>query len=171
MSNKNWERGPTLELSDEQRRRAEAVLDAVKSGEATHPLDLLEEWHAGPTWRDLQYLGHFYGDATRNMPDESVEWVGLDNVLGAKWELYDRFVDGRLVTAFRQLLDGQFRPKYDRKKPSYLEVDGDLYVNGDGTHRTIACKAAGVERIHARVQHVPEVDTTPYRNWMGWSPK
>lgn len=170
MSNRNRDRGPTVELSDKQRQRTETALNAVETGQATHPTDLLDEWHAGPAWRDLRYLGHSPSSGPKNVADISVEWVALDDVRGVKWELYDRFVETRLIRVFRQLLNGQFRPKYEWGKPSYIEIDGDLYVSLDGTHRTIACKVAGVERIHAHVEHYPEVATAPYRNWMGWPP-
>lgn len=160
-----------LELTDEQRRQAQATLDAVKNGEATHPLDFLDEWHAGPEHRDLHYLGTRYTDATENIPDEVEEWIALDSVRGIGWELYDRFVDSRLKSTLRLLIDGKFQPKYERGKPHYMELDGDLYVQADGTHRTLACKATGVKEIYARVTHVPGIGTTPYRNWMGWRPE
>lgn len=170
MSDRNPDRCPRVTLSAEQRQRTMTALEAVETGQATHATDLLDEWHAGPVWRDVQYLGDSPGSGPTDAAEPSTEWVTLDDVRGVEWELYDRFVERRLVKVFQLLLDGRFQPKYDWEKPGYIEVAGDLYVSFDGIHRTIACKVAGIERIHAYVEHYPEVATTPYRNWMGWPP-
>lgn len=125
-----------LTLDAEQRKRAEDLLQKVRSGEATEPKDVVDEWKPQPR---IVTSG-----------ESILKWVSLSDVVGTDPDLTDEFMNGRLTFALELLLNGEFQPKYS-SPPHYIEIDGEFYVGNDGNHRTLACKAVGVEEIYARV--------------------
>lgn len=126
-----------LTLDAEQRERARDILERVENDEATEPKDLVNEWKPCPRMA-------ISGEATE-------KWVSLSDVVGTDPDLTDSFMKGRIEYVLRLLLENEFQPKYTFDPPHYIEIDGEFYVGNDGNHRTIVCKAVGVERIYARV--------------------
>lgn len=149
-----------IELTEEQRQRAEEALEQIKRGEVTHPKDLLDEWKACPEWQEIDRM--YEGDVYK----ESVtveKWIPISNIVGTVSGNIDRFKKSRIESAFQRLLDGRFEPDHSRK-PHYIEVGGDLYVGADGNHRSIACKVVGLDKILARVSEAP-VNEAAYQRW------
>lgn len=150
-------------LDEEQRRRVRDALQKVKTGEATHAVDLIGEWKPRP---DTDEMDDISVDVSLFEADYTDEWVSVDRIVGTKQSQISRFVTSRLESVFEWLLSDEFENgRDDSRTPRYVELGGDLYVGGDGTHRSIACKVAGVDELYAKVKHVP-VDEQRYGEWV-----
>jgi len=141
-------------LSDEQKGRAEDLLERVENGDASHPTDLLDNWEPCPTWSELDAMsnGSVFDDANELKKEE--KWVPLSNVVGTDAKLTDRFEEDRIKKVLKWMLAGEFQPKHS-DRPQYIEIGGDYYVGSDGNHRTIVSKAVGIDEIFAEVTIIP----------------
>ena len=144
----------TLTLSDEQKKRAEDILKRVENGDASHPMDILDDWEPCPTWSEMDAMcnGRVLDEA--NELEREEKWVSISNVVGTDAELTDRFEEDRIEKILKWMLAGEFQPKHS-DRPNYLEIGGNYYVGSDGNHRTIVSKALGVDEIFAEVTVIP----------------
>lgn len=90
------------------------------------------------------------------------KWVPTANIVGPLGNRVDpdekfktRADDikwGRLEDIMEWIVDGDFEIHNDGSDiPRYDEFDGNFYVTKDGRHRSIACKAVGIEKIWGEV--------------------
>lgn len=152
-----------LELTDAQRKRAEVALEVIRRKEIPQIQDFVDKWRTYPRKSVLHEIaeGKPYEDR-----EQRKEWVAVEDIRGSdRGPTHDVY---RIKPHFTQLLEGRFRPRYEvegTSLPRYVEIAGDLYVGIDGNHRSIACKAVGVDEIFAQVTPIP-VDEEKYQRWI-----
>lgn len=138
-----FKKGDTVSLTPQQRRRAQELREKVEDGEVTTAQDILETWEGESIDEVL----------LSNDTETTPTWVSLSRVKGTPPALVDRFVPECILKILDWLLNGKFQPYYQNEGfiPRYIEIGGDIYVHNGGIHRTITCKAVGVEQIYARL--------------------
>lgn len=152
-----------LELTQQQSKRARDVLEQVKNGDATHATDLIDEWKGTPPDCTLERMANVDG---RGEIGTVYGWISVSDIAGTDPELTGRFEKGRIESVLQLMIDGRYRPEYveNHGMPHYREICGDLYVGSDGNHRSIACKAVGIDKIYAQITEY-DVDETEYQRW------
>lgn len=148
----------TITLTDEQRRRAEKALEALKRGGISEPNDLVD-WKGGPIGLEEKAMAltdDYFGEGR-------YVWISGEDITGASREGLSYFKNGKLQRKLEWLLAGTFEIDHYRP-PQYASINGDLYVTTDGLHRSIAFKAAGIDCVRVWVvpYHIPEPG---YRYW------
>ncbi|WP_154019900.1 hypothetical protein [Halococcus sediminicola] len=152
-----------LELTQQQSKRARDVLEQVKNGDATHATDLIDEWKGAPPDYTLERMANVDG---RGEVGTVYGWISVSDIAGTDPELTGRFEKGRIESVLQLMIDGQYRPEHveNHGMPHYREICGDLYVGSDGNHRSIACKAIGIDKIYAQITEY-DVNETEYQRW------
>lgn len=168
-----------VNLTDDQRERATAALEAVgvergDQVDVSHPLDLLARagytgpWAPAPRHAEMREWQEANGDD----PGETtgIRWVDMSEVVGIRSGNYDRFEPSRLRGALHILLADRFDTDYGKGRGAdpeihFRDINGDLYVVADGSHRVMALKAVGVDRpVRARFDRYT-VPTDRYQEW------
>lgn len=147
-------------LSTVQRERAELILEELEENSRI-PESHFPEWEEAMSWG--QFDQRIDSDVHKRASENKMEkWVPPANIVGplgnridpvektktraqdVKWDRLERIIGW--------MVDGEFEIDNDGIDiPQYAEFDGDFYVTAEGRHRSIACKAVGIERIWGEV--------------------
>lgn len=125
----------------ERRLEILKILSQIKKGEINHPTDLVDEWKPAPERTSI------------DQTESTYEYIDLSNVVGACPDV-DRLEQCRIRSILSSIYFRGFdtHGKEFENRPKYIPIDGELYVLDDGIHRTLVCKALGIEEIYAFIQ-------------------
>lgn len=121
------------------------MLEQIKNGEVSHPRDIVDEWKPQPE------------TSVADQKESTYEYVSLSDVIGTSSGNIDRLEPRRLRRILTSIyfrgfdIDGE-NSVVGGGRPRYILIDDEFYVHGDGVHRTLACKALGIEEIYAFVR-------------------
>lgn len=164
-----------ITLTPAQRQRARAALRALEEGIISRPTDLVDVWREEPPPDafEAEEDGDGDGDAgeseqsdagEESLPTEVEKMVPVEDIVGAGFAIH--FEEDRLERSLTRLLKGVYDVAWEPPNaPVYAEYCGEYYVATDGTHRSLACKAVGVEEILGTV-YIHDVDEAEYQAWV-----
>jgi hypothetical protein len=138
-------------LNSKQAARATKLKQELNSGRVSQPQDInrVRPW-TKITFSQMQ--SQTSEDLTQSGNSEKVtEFVDPDNIIGVDGDTEHRLENSRLIKVLSWMLDGNFDNR-SSDRPQYIKFQGDYYVSTDGVHRSMACKAVGVEAIQADVR-------------------
>jgi len=149
-----------LTLTSNQSERAKNILENLDENGRIQK-SLLPEWQEAMSWE--QFNQRIDADVYEKSSENKVrKWVPASDIvgpLGGTADPDEKFQSsaqdvksGRLEKIIGWMTDGEFEIDYDDYDlPHYVEFDGKFYVTQDGRHRSIACKAVGIEKIWGEV--------------------
>lgn len=132
-----WYMDTYVTLSESQQQKATELVSIVESKNAVVPADLLNRWEPAP-------------ETQRTDWSTETRWVSPDNIIGTVPMNVDRFVSARALKHLERLQSGEFEAQFVFP-PSLKQVEGELYVDADGNHRSIIFKFLGIERMWAEI--------------------
>lgn len=138
-------KGRRVQLSDQQKRMGRELAADIDKGRVDHPTDMVSEW------KGLPDNGLVWGEDLIKESEERT-FVNPNNIKGTNRVNVDRFEKNRILNALRMLVQGEYNRKHD-DPPKLFEIQGDLYVDEDGNHRSLAHKFLNMDKMWAEVRH------------------
>ena len=151
----------SFEPTSDQIERAEEILKKLEANSIQSPKAILPNWRAAMSWEQFDHQAEYdvYEESSEN---QIKKWVATSNIVGPLGDSSDRDTElptraddlkpDRLEKILLWIIEGDFEIDYDEYDlPHFVEFDEKFYVTKDGRHRSIACKAVGIEEIWGRV--------------------
>lgn len=136
----------TIQLSTDQRDRAAKLARQVMEYPADadlYPTNFVDQWDEKPfvSELDVEHVTTEYRD------------VDPSEIIGVAHQNVDRLVRKRLVKILGYLYQEEwtYKPPKSENPPHLEQINGDLYVSGDGIHRTLAHKILDMDEMWAEV--------------------
>lgn len=132
----------TIELSHEKKKLAAQLSEQAQN--CRTPLKFVDNWYA--------------------LSEQTVEWnedrgekmkeVPVDKIVGTCPQNIHRFQPYRFQKVLKKLAMGEWREEVGKPEAPHFKQVGDFYyIGSDGTHRALAFKALGIEKLYARVTY------------------
>lgn len=137
--------GETLELTEEQFKRAKELYQLSKAEDLCVPDDLFESWKCMESPGD-SFERILVGERERS-------YVSPSNIVGWENPNPSRFRCAKLRKVLGYMGEGKFELEADFP-PKLIQTGNELYVSADGLHRSVAAKYIGLDRLFATVQEV-----------------
>lgn len=141
-----------IELDNDQREKAEQLLDQLSKGEIQQPGDVLEDWKSLQEIVDYSKVGLVNNGEAGEDHSRKKRCIPVSDIAGTSREGI-KIMEHRFENVLNWLLSGEFKVRHS-EVPILEKFDGEYYVSTDGHHRVVVFKVLDIEEMYVEYVEV-----------------